>query len=46
MLMTNLIEYCHEGGKSRVDLAGAMAKFRDANAPLLERSDTVHPWYH
>ena len=33
---------CHEGGKSRVDLAGAMAKFRDADAPSLERSDTMH----
>ncbi|CAK0773434.1 hypothetical protein CVIRNUC_004065 [Coccomyxa viridis] len=37
VLMTDLIEYCHEGGKSRVDLAGAMAKFRDADAPSLKR---------
>ena len=42
MLMMDLIEYCHEGGKSRVDLAGAMAKFRDADAPSLERSETMH----
>ena len=44
MLMTDLMEYCHEGGKSRVDLAGAIAKFRDADMPSLERSDTVHLW--
>lgn len=46
MLMTDLIEYCHEGGKSRVDLAGAMAKFRDADAPSLERSGAMHLWNH
>ena len=46
MLMTDLIEYCHEGGKSRVDLAGAMANFRDADAPSLERSGAMHLWDH
>ena len=42
MLMTDLIEYCHEGSKSKVDLAGAMARFRSADALSLKGSAAMH----
>ena len=42
--MMDLVEYCHEGGKSKVDLAGAMARFRDVDTPSLERSAAIRLW--
>ena len=42
MLMMDVIEYCHEGSKSKVDLAGAMARFRSADALSLKGSAAMH----